>query len=44
MASGLFRFLAAVGRERVVANTFGSFGQLVLIVLGGFVLARSIYL
>ncbi|XP_039124352.1 ABC transporter G family member 39-like [Dioscorea cayenensis subsp. rotundata] len=41
MASGLFRFLAAVGRERVVANTFGSFGQLVLIVLGGFVLARN---
>ncbi|XP_008775866.2 pleiotropic drug resistance protein TUR2-like isoform X1 [Phoenix dactylifera] len=41
MASGLFRLLAACGREMVVANTFGSFAQLVLIVLGGFVISRK---
>ncbi|KAG1346222.1 ABC transporter G family member 39 [Cocos nucifera] len=41
MASGLFRLLAACGREMVVANTFGAFAQLVLIVLGGFVISRK---
>lgn len=44
MASGLFRLLAACGREMVVANTFGAFAQLVLIVLGGFVISRSMLL
>ncbi|XP_042431162.1 ABC transporter G family member 39-like [Zingiber officinale] len=41
MASGLFRLLAAVGREMVVADTFGSFAQLVLLVLGGFLISRD---
>jgi hypothetical protein len=41
MASGLFRFIAALGRDMTVANTFGSFGLLLVIVLGGFVLSRS---
>ena len=41
MASGLFRFIAALGRNMTVANTFGSFGLLVVIVLGGFVLSRG---
>ncbi|KAM0933390.1 putative ABC-type sulfate transporter [Dioscorea sansibarensis] len=41
MASGLFRLLAAVGREMVVADTFGSFAQLVLLVLGGFLISRE---
>ncbi|KAK1305958.1 putative pleiotropic drug resistance protein 7 [Acorus calamus] len=40
MASGLFRLLAAVGREFVVADTFGSFAQIVLLVLGGFLISR----
>lgn len=40
-ASGLFRLLAACGREMVVANTLGAFAQVVLIVLGGFVISRS---
>ncbi|KAK4559269.1 hypothetical protein RGQ29_008487 [Quercus rubra] len=40
MASGLFRFIAALGRNMTVANTFGSFGLLLVIVLGGFVLSR----
>ncbi|KAH7657266.1 Monosaccharide-transporting ATPase protein [Dioscorea alata] len=41
MASGLFRLLAAVGREMVVADTFCSFAQLVLLVLGGFLISRE---
>ncbi|XP_008677971.1 ABC transporter G family member 39 isoform X2 [Zea mays] len=41
MASGLFRLLAAVGREMVVADTFGSFAQIVLLILGGFLIARN---
>ncbi|KAJ6833048.1 ABC transporter G family member 39-like [Iris pallida] len=41
MASGLFRVVASTGRSMVVANTFGSFVQLVIIVLGGFVISRK---
>ncbi|XVE52146.1 hypothetical protein DITRI_Ditri02bG0098900 [Diplodiscus trichospermus] len=41
MASGLFRFIAATGRNMIVANTFGSFALLVLFALGGFVLSRE---
>ncbi|KAL5729458.1 transcription factor [Ranunculus cassubicifolius] len=41
MASGLFRFIAALGRNLIVANTFGTFALLVLLVLGGFLLRRD---
>jgi len=41
MASGLFGLLAAVGRDMVVAETFGSFAQIVLLILGGFLIGRS---
>ncbi|KAK1264631.1 Pleiotropic drug resistance protein TUR2 [Acorus gramineus] len=41
MSSALFRFLGSVGRNMVIASTFGSFAQLVLMVLGGFVLSRT---
>ncbi|PON90758.1 ABC type transporter protein [Trema orientale] len=41
MASSLFRLMAAVGRNIIVANTFGSFVLLVVMVLGGFVLSRE---
>ncbi|KAI3716297.1 hypothetical protein L6452_23534 [Arctium lappa] len=41
MASGLFRFIAAVGRNMIVASTFGSFALLILFALGGFVLSRD---
>ncbi|KAF5198939.1 Abc transporter g family member [Thalictrum thalictroides] len=41
VASGLFRFLAAAGRDVIVTNTCGSFALLVLMVLGGFVLSRE---
>ena len=42
MASALFRFIAAAGRNMIVANTFGSFSLLLLFALGGFVLSRGI--
>ncbi|KAF5193457.1 Pleiotropic drug resistance abc transporter [Thalictrum thalictroides] len=40
MASGLFRLVAAVSRDMVIANTFGSFVLLVVMALGGFVMSR----
>ncbi|XP_031474141.1 pleiotropic drug resistance protein 1-like [Nymphaea colorata] len=41
MSSGLFRLIAALGRDLIVANTFGSFALLVIIALGGFILSRD---
>lgn len=42
MASGLFRLIGAVGRNMIIANTFGSFALLLLFALGGVVLSRGI--
>lgn len=42
MASALFRLMAALGRNMILAMNFGGFALLVLFALGGFVLARSI--
>lgn len=41
MASGLFRFIAAAGRNMIVANTFGAFALLMLLALGGFILSHG---
>jgi hypothetical protein len=41
MASALFRFIAALGRNMIVANTFGSFALLLLFTLGGFILSKG---
>lgn len=41
MASALFRFIAALGRNLIVANVFGSFALLVMLVLGGFILSHD---
>ncbi|XVE88987.1 hypothetical protein DITRI_Ditri19aG0113900 [Diplodiscus trichospermus] len=41
MSSALFRFIAAVARNMIVANTFGMFALLVLFALSGFVLSRE---
>ncbi|XP_054803327.1 pleiotropic drug resistance protein 1-like [Prosopis cineraria] len=41
MASGLFRFIAAVGRDMTVALTFGSFALAILFAMGGFVLSKD---
>ncbi|KAJ9184443.1 hypothetical protein P3X46_004169 [Hevea brasiliensis] len=41
MALSLFRFIAAIGRTQVVANTLGSFTLLLVFVLGGFIVAKN---
>ncbi|KAL8118560.1 hypothetical protein AgCh_016183 [Apium graveolens] len=41
MASALFRLMAALGRNMILAMAFGGFALLVLFALGGFVLARE---
>ncbi|XP_043711176.1 pleiotropic drug resistance protein 1-like isoform X2 [Telopea speciosissima] len=41
MGSGLFRFVGSVGRNMIVANTFGTFAFLILMGLGGFILSRD---
>ncbi|KAH7845867.1 hypothetical protein Vadar_006860 [Vaccinium darrowii] len=41
MASGLFRLLAALGRNMIVANTFGTFALLAILLMGGFILSRD---
>ncbi|RVW77602.1 Pleiotropic drug resistance protein 1 [Vitis vinifera] len=41
MASGLFRFIAAAGRNMIVANTFGAFALLMLLASGGFILSHD---
>lgn len=41
MASSLFRMMAALGRDVIVANTVGAFALLVVLVLGGFVISRG---
>ncbi|XP_077211686.1 pleiotropic drug resistance protein 1-like [Tasmannia lanceolata] len=41
MASALFRLMAALGRNMIVANTFGSFALLVIMTLGGFIISRD---
>ena len=40
MALSLFRFIAALGRSDVVANTIGSFALLLVFVLGGYIVAK----
>lgn len=41
MALSLFRFIAALGRTQVVANTLGTFTLLLVFVLGGFIVAKN---
>ncbi|KAF8403513.1 hypothetical protein HHK36_011617 [Tetracentron sinense] len=41
MALSLFRFIAAVGRTKVVANMLGTFTLLLVYVLGGFIVAKD---
>lgn len=41
MSLGMFRFIGAAGRSMVVANSFGTFGLLVVFVLGGFVISKD---
>ncbi|XP_010273226.1 PREDICTED: pleiotropic drug resistance protein 1-like [Nelumbo nucifera] len=41
MSLSLFRFIAALGRNEIVANTFGAFALLIIFILGGFVVSRE---
>ncbi|XP_058112235.1 pleiotropic drug resistance protein 1-like isoform X2 [Magnolia sinica] len=41
MASALFRVIAAFGRIMIIANTFGTYVLLLILVMGGFVLSRE---
>ncbi|CAJ1967703.1 unnamed protein product [Sphenostylis stenocarpa] len=41
MALSLFRFIAAVGRTKVVASTLGSFTLLIVFLLSGFTVSRD---
>ncbi|KAF5767760.1 putative sulfate-transporting ATPase [Helianthus annuus] len=41
MALSLFRLLAAVARTEVLANTLGAFTLLLILVLGGFIVAKN---
>ncbi|KAK8562398.1 hypothetical protein V6N12_010479 [Hibiscus sabdariffa] len=41
MAIGLFRMLAAVARDIVIANTFGSSAILLILLLGGFLVPKD---
>ncbi|XP_022148375.1 ABC transporter G family member 31 isoform X2 [Momordica charantia] len=41
MALGLFRTMAAVTRDMVVANTFGSATLLIIFLLGGFIIPKA---
>nr|KYP53996.1 Pleiotropic drug resistance protein 1 [Cajanus cajan] len=41
MSSGLFRAIAALGRNMIVASSFGSFALLILFTLGGFILSKN---
>ncbi|KAM3208972.1 hypothetical protein ACQJBY_063573 [Aegilops geniculata] len=41
MAMALFRFLGAILKSMVVANTFGMFVQLIIFIFGGFIIPRD---
>ncbi|KAG9132781.1 hypothetical protein Leryth_014063 [Lithospermum erythrorhizon] len=41
VASAMFRFIGALGRTLIIANTFGAFALLTVLVMGGFILSRD---
>lgn len=41
MAIGLFRVMAAIARDMVIANTFGSAALLIIFLLGGFIIPKD---
>ncbi|KAI3902012.1 hypothetical protein MKW98_013686, partial [Papaver atlanticum] len=40
MSLSLFRLIASIGRNMIIANTFGSFAMLVVMALGGFIISK----
>ncbi|XP_054822130.1 ABC transporter G family member 32-like isoform X2 [Prosopis cineraria] len=41
MSIALFRLIGSLGRNMIVANTFGSFAMLVVMALGGYIISRD---
>lgn len=41
MAIGLFRMMAAIARDIVLANTFGAAALLIIFLLGGFIVPKG---
>ncbi|MBA0865890.1 hypothetical protein Goshw_016246 [Gossypium schwendimanii] len=41
MSIALFRVIGSLGRNMIVANTFGSFAMLVIMALGGYIISRD---
>lgn len=41
MAMGLFRMMASLARDMVIANTFGSASLLIIFLLGGFIIPKG---
>ncbi|KAL0345245.1 UNVERIFIED_CONTAM: ABC transporter G family member 32 [Sesamum radiatum] len=41
MSLGLFRLIGFIGRNMIVANTFGSFAMLIVMALGGYIISRD---
>ncbi|XP_030489590.2 ABC transporter G family member 32 [Cannabis sativa] len=41
MSIALFRLMGSLGRNMIVANTFGSFAMLVVMALGGYIISRD---
>ncbi|KAL0333913.1 UNVERIFIED_CONTAM: ABC transporter G family member 32 [Sesamum angustifolium] len=41
MSLGLFRLIGSLGRNMIVANTFGSFAMLIIMALGGYIISRD---
>ncbi|KAK9131815.1 hypothetical protein Scep_011343 [Stephania cephalantha] len=41
MALGLFRFMASIARDMIIANTFGSASLLITLLMGGFILPKA---
>ncbi|KAF5178577.1 Abc transporter g family member, partial [Thalictrum thalictroides] len=41
MALGLFRMMASIARDMIIANTFGSAAILIVLLLGGFILPKD---
>lgn len=43
MALGLFRVMASLARDMVIANTFGSAALLIIFLLGGFIIPQGMH-
>ena len=41
MAIGLFRLIVSLSRSMIVANTFGTFGLILMFLLGGFIFSKG---